>query len=219
MRQSTTRTTQIVGVLGVLALAWLLAGCTGFSQQFRATTSGIKIEYKVPRETLPVSNSPVRVLIKDERLDSEFLGNGARATFGSRVLGFFSFGLVSFAIPGEPSFQQTDLVGMFQRAFEERLNTNGIPLTKDSGKDGVVLEILVRNFRLDFNFGKWIGEAGYVMSMKQNSILLCEDRVSEEVAKFNTFGYGTGEAALSEVFGKAVNRANLSECLSRIETR
>ena len=215
MKRIAARTTRMASVSGVLALALLLTGCAGLSQQLGATTRGIKIEYKAPRETIPIPNEAIKVLVRDERLDTEFLGTGAKATMGSRVLGFFTFGIISLAVPGEPSFQQTDLVGMFQKAFEERLRTNGVSITGDSRVDGIVLEVLVRNFRLEFNFGKWIGEAGYIMSVKNNSALLCEDRVSEKVTKFNTFGYGTGEAALSEVFAKAVNRANLSECLSR----
>lgn len=219
MKRVAAQIIRTVGVVEALALAALLTGCAGLSQQFGATTSGMKIEYKVPRETFSIPNEAVRVLVRDERLDTEFLGAGAKSTMGSRVLGFFAFGIISLAVPGEPSFQQSDLVGIFQKAFEERLRANGISIARGSETNGIALEVLLRNFRLDFNFGKWVGEAGYVMSMRKNSVLLCEDRVSEKVTKFNTFGYGTGEAALSEVFTKAVNRANLSECLSRIGTR
>jgi len=116
-------------------------------------------------------------------------------------------------------YYPTDLVGMFQRAFEERFSANGVPVVRAATEEGVVFEVLVRHFRLDFNFGQWIGEAGYVLRMEEGGKLLCEDSISEKVAKFNIFGYGSGEQAISEVFSKAVNRANLNICLSRLEAQ
>jgi len=207
------RWTHLVCLLSTSALM----GCAGLSQQLRATTSGIKVEYKVPTETLPIPTVPVQVVVRDERLDRELLGNGAKSSFGSRALGIFAFGLISLAVPGEPSFQQTDLVGMFQRAFEERCSSNGVPISKNAASEHITLEVLVRNFRLDFNFGKWISEAGYVLRMEEDGKLVCEDPISEKVTRFNAFGYGSGERAISEVFAKAVNRANLNMCLSRVE--
>ncbi len=217
MRQIITRVVSTTYMLGVLGITSAFTGCAGFSQQLQATTTGIKIEYKVPQETLPVPHAPVRVVIKDDRLDSEVLGVGARSTVGSRVLGLFAFGVVSLVVPSEPSFQQTDLVGMFQKAFEERLKSNGVEITRDSAANKITLEVVLRDFRLDFNFGKWIGEAGYVITMKEDSKVICEDRISEKVVRFNVWGYGSGEAALSEAFAKAVNRANLNGCLSRLK--
>ncbi|MBI3292175.1 MAG: hypothetical protein HYZ73_05125 [Elusimicrobia bacterium] len=172
-------------------------------------------------------------MVKDERLDREFLGPGVRTTFGARLLGVFAFGLISFAVPGEPTFQETDLVGIFQKAFEERFRANGVPVASGStgenfyqqhavvegggSSDPVTLEVLVRHLMLDFNFGKWIGEAGYVLRMKKGQELLCEDSISERVTRMNVWGFGSGERVISEAFAKAVNRANLSACLSRLE--
>lgn len=106
---------------------------------------------------------------------------------------------------------------MFRRAFEERFRSNGVPIRKDAATEQIVFAVLVRHFRLDFNFGKWISEAGYVLRMEEGGKLVCEDFISEKVVKFNAFGYGSGERAISEVFAKAINRANLNTCLSRVE--
>jgi len=183
----------------------------------RATYSGIKIEYKIPNETLPVPKSPVEIVVKDERLDREVLGPGAKSSFGSRVLGFFAFGIVSLAIPGEPSFQETDLAGIFQKAFSERLKAGGIPMAASSAKDKITLEVLVRHFNLDFSWGKCVGKAGYILRVQKGSRLLCEKSVSEQVTRGNMWGYGSGERALSEVFNQAVNQADLGACFSNLE--
>ncbi len=204
---------QIIGVTCLLFSVGL-SGCAGLSQQMRATYSGIKIEYKTPIETLPVPKSPVQIVVKDERLDREVLGPGAKSSFGSRALGFFAFGIASLAIPGEPSFQETDLEGIFRKAFSERLKTSNIPIAAESAGDQIVLEVLIRHFNLNFNWGKWLGKAGYVLRVRKGATLLCEESISEQVTRGNMWGYGSGECALSEVFVKAVNRANLASCFS-----
>ncbi len=201
----------------LVSVALAFGGCAGLSQQIRASTSGIAIKYKVPQESLPIPNTPIGISVLDERLDNEVIGPGARNSFGKKALGYLSFGLTFMPFSGDPSFQETDLVGIFKRAFEGRLRLNGVRVAENPAQADVVLEIHVRNVRLDFNFGQWWGEVGYVLQMKKGKELVGEDRINKKVSKFNMWGYGSGEAAISEAFSTAVNEANLSGLLSRLK--
>ena len=203
----------------VVSACFMFSGCAGFSRQLRASTSGIAIQYEVPKESLPTLDSTIGVLIKDERLDNELIGAGARNSFGKKVLGYLTFGLTFMPFSGDPSFQETDLAGLFQKAFYGRLGLNGVKIVENAAQADAVLEISLRNVRLDFNFGKWWGEVGYVLQLKKGTELIGEDRVSKKVSKFNMWGYGSGETAISEAFSSAVNESNLSGLLSRLRER
>jgi hypothetical protein len=100
--------------------------------------------------------------------------------------------------------------------MEERLKNNGIILSSGS-KSSVVLELSVRRFKLDFNFGKWIAEAGYVARSKNNGVVLCEKEIFEKTTKFNVYGYGSGEEAINDAFNKAINAFDVNACFSEFK--
>ena len=202
-------------LIGLVLVTSTSASCTGLSQQFHATYGGINIEYRVQKGRLKFPDAKVHVTVVDDRVDKEILGQGARSSFGSRVLGYLGFGLVYATVPGEPDFRgRMDMVEMFQKAFEERLRVNGVAIVPERGKADLELEVSVRHFRLDFHFSKWLGEVGLVARLRDKSAILCEETIHETARKFNVWGYGSGEGAISEAFNKAINEVSFVRCFN-----
>ena len=67
----------------LIAFATLLSGCAGLSQQYRASTQGISINYTVKKEQMINPKEKVLVSSSDERLDKELIGEGAKTTVGT----------------------------------------------------------------------------------------------------------------------------------------
>jgi len=201
---------KIVIIFGIA----LLAGCSGLSRQYRASTEGMSLKYIVKKEHLLNTPRPLNVLASDERIDKELIGDGAKSTVGNKFIGYLAFGVFYAAAPDQPTFQdKQDPIKVFKSAMEERLKNNGINISNDV-KSPIILELSVRRFKLDFNFGKWIAEAGYVARAKNNGVIICEKEIFEKTTKFNVYGYGSGEEAFNEAFNKAINALDVNACFN-----
>src|SRR4030066_1970777 len=86
----------------LIVFAVLLSGCAGLSQQYKASTEGISIDYTVKKEQFISLKEKVFISSSDERLDKEVIGDGAKPTIGTRVLGYVGFGIVYAAMPDQP---------------------------------------------------------------------------------------------------------------------
>lgn len=204
-------------LLLVIAFVTLLSSCAGLSQQYKASTEGISVSYTVHKEQFINPKAKVFISSSDERLDKEVIGDGAKSSVGTRVLGYVAFGVIYAAMPDQPTFKnQQDPVRIFKTAMSERLSKNGIILTNDKENDAITIDLLVRQFKLDFNFGKWTGEVGYVARINKNGEIVCENNIYENATAFNLYGFGSGEKAISEAFNKAIDRFDVNSCFSKL---
>ena len=204
-------------LLLIIAFVTLLSSCAGLSQQYKASTEGISVSYTVHKEQFINPKAKVFISSSDERLDKEVIGDGAKSSVGTRVLGYVAFGVIYAAMPDQPTFKdQQDPVRIFKTAMSERLSKNGIILTNDKENDAITIDLLVRQFKLDFNFGKWTGEVGYVARINKNGEIVCENNIYEKATAFNLYGFGSGEKAISEAFNKAIDRFDVNICFSKL---
>lgn len=205
-------------ILLVIAFVTLPSGCAGLSQQYRASTEGISINYTVKKEQLISPKEKVVISSSEERLDKEIIGDGAKGAVGTRVLGYVAFGVIYAAMPDQPTLKdQQDPIRIFKIALAERLSNNGITVINDKDNGTLAVELLVRQFKLDFNFGKWTGEVGYVARIKKNGEVVCQDDIYERATAFNLYGFGSGEKAINEAFGKAIDRLDINSCFSKLQ--
>lgn len=202
----------------VIGFVTLLSGCAGLSQQYRASTEGISINYTVKKEQLIIPKEQVVISSSEERLDKEIIGDGAKGAIGTRVLGYVAFGVIYAAMPDQPTLKdQQDPIQIFKTAMAERLSKNGITVTKDKDNERLTVDLMVKQFKIDFNFGKWTGEVGYVARVKKNGEVVCQDDIYEKATAFNLYGFGSGEKAINEAFGKAIDRLDINSCFSKLQ--
>jgi hypothetical protein len=209
----------LYNVVVIIAFATLLPGCAGLSQQYKASTQGIAINYTVNSELIVDPKAKVFVASSDERLDKEVFG---KLTVGNRVFGYVAFGVL-YAVADvtglnqiPATFKEEDPIQIFKTAIAERLSKNGITITNDK-ENAVIIDLLVRQFKLDFSFGNWSGEVGYVARVKRNGEVICENSIYEKASAFNLYGFGSGEKAISEAFNKAINRLDINSCFSKLQ--
>ncbi len=210
--------TSCYGLVAVIIFASLLSACAGLSQQYRASTEGIAINYTINKEQFFDPNVKVFIEASDERVDKDVIGDGAKPTVGTRAMAYIAFGVFYAAMPDQPTLKdQQDSVRIFQTATAERLSKNGVTVTNDKENEAIIIDLLVRQFKLDFNFGKWSGEVGYVAIIKKNGEVICESTIYEKVNAFNLYGFGSGEKAISEAFNKAINRLDINACFLKLK--
>jgi hypothetical protein len=205
-------------ILLAITLVILLSGCAGLSQQYRASNEGISVNYIVKKEQFISTKEKVIISSSDERLDKELIGEGAKSTVGTRVLGYIAFGVIYAVIPDQPTFKdQQDPIRIFKTAMTERLLKNDIVVTNNQEDGLLIIDLMVRQFKLDVNFGKWTGEVGYIARGKKNGEIICESNIYEKATAFNLYGVGSGERAVSEAFNKAIDRLDVNGCFSKFQ--
>lgn len=209
-------------LLLIIIVVILLSGCAGLSQQYKASTEGVSVNYTVNREQFVDPKAKVFISSNDERVDKEVIGDGAKPTVGQRILDsaalYIAFGVIYAAIPDQPNLRvQQDPIGIFKIATAERLSNNGIVITNHNENDVWAIDLLVGQFKLDFNFGKWTGEVGYVARVKKGGEIICENKIYEKATAFNLYGFGSGERAINEAFNKAINRLDINTCFSKVQ--
>ena len=205
-------------ILLVIVFVTLLSGCAGLSQQYKASTEGISINYTVKKEQLISPKEKVVISSSEDRLDKEIIGDGAKGTVGTRVLGYVAFGVIYAAMPDQPILKdQQDPIRIFKTAMAERLSKNGITVVNEKDNETLAVDLLVRQFKIDFNFGKWTGEVGSVAKIKKNGEVVCQDDIYEKATAFNVYGFGSGEKAINEAFGKAIDKLDINSCFSKLQ--
>ena len=67
-------------------------------------------------------------------------------------MGYVAFGVFYAGMPEQPTFKdQQDPIRIFKTAMTERLSKNGIIVINNQEDGALVLDFLVRQFKLDFN--------------------------------------------------------------------
>lgn len=219
----------------LLSISVSAFGCAGLSRQWKSTMDGMQIEYKVQKEQIKI-DKPVNIVIFDERENKDAIGGGAKYTMenplrgydvigkgaksimGNIEIGYFAFEvLLAFAPnePYQPFFQsKSKMDEMFLRAFSERLSRNGVELINTPKQKEYSVEVYLKNFLLDFHYGIWTGEVGYEAIIKEGDKVICDQVIFEKAKKFNFYGFGSGEEAVSAAFNLAINRLDLNGCFS-----
>ena len=129
-----------------------------------------------------------------------------------------AFGVIYAAMPDQPTLKdQQDPIRIFKTAMAERLSKNGITVTKDKDNETLTVDLLIRQFKIDFNFGKWTGGVGYVARIKKNGEVVCQDDIYEKATAFNLYGFGSGENVINEAFGKAIDSLDINSCFLKLQ--
>jgi len=201
----------------VVVSAIAVTGCSGLAQQMKATSQGLKVSYEVRKEEFGGFRGPLQIQVVDTRSDKEIVGPGAKPTIGQHVLGYLLLSVAyapAHALTGQGPHvtEESELPETIRRAFAERFSTNGLRVAHAGDAAPVLLEIELTKFFLDFSFGTWTAEAGYLAKLIENGAEVCRQSLEEKRTRFNVWGYASGEAALSDVFNAAVNAFTPTAC-------
>lgn len=208
---------KLCNLLAVGMIVILFGGCAGLSQQYKASSEGMAINYVVNKEQFVDPKVNIIVVSTDERIDKEVIGEGAKPSVGKRFIGYLAFGVFFAAFPDQPTLQdQEDPIRIFKTAMTERLSRNGVLIANNKDSDSIIIDLFVRTFKLDFHFGNWLGEVAYVAKVRRNEGIICENTIYKKSKVFNLYGYGSGEKAINEAFNEAINEMDINSCFSKL---
>lgn len=199
------RTTQLILLLVYI---WVIGAVVGAC----ASKSYIDVNYRLPVASDDLKGKRVFLECRDTRSDKTIFGQNAQAEF-KHFTGLFSLSVDQ----GKKPFVAGafDLPSLFKEAFKRRLENSGLDVIKQPEKTTPVLEIVIREFRLDLVDRKWVAVIRYEARLLKGDLLLVTKTISGDAERLKVIGQRDAEKVLGEIFTEIVNQLNLRKLLDR----
>ena len=197
------RTTQFISLLVYI---WVIGAVVGAC----ASKSYIDVNYRLPVASEDLKGKRVFLECRDIRSDKTIFGQNAQAEF-KHFTGLFSLSVNQ----GKKPFVAGafDLPSLFKEAFKRRLENSGLDVITQKEKTIPVLEIVIKEFRLDLVDRKWVAAIRYEARLLKGDLLLVTKTISGDAERLKVIGQGDAEKMLGEIFTDIVNRLNLGKLL------
>ncbi|HDM09003.1 MAG: hypothetical protein JRI39_08830 [Deltaproteobacteria bacterium] len=187
------------GIWVLWVLGFVIASC--------ASVYEVQILYKLPGPSGLLQGKSLKFTVIDERQIKEFLKAGAK-----RELKHFSNN-VSFAVAkyNEAGFKIGPLAPMaaLKKAFERRIENEGINLAKGVGPGIPELEIGVKDFSLDFAERRWVASISYEARLKVDGQVRATQFISGSAERFKVLRKKGADMAVGDIFTDTLNRLDL----------
>lgn len=199
------RTTQLILLLVYI---WVIGAVVGAC----ASKSYIDVNYRLPVASDDLKGKRVFLECRDIRSDKTIFGQNAQAEF-KHFTGLFALSVDQ----GKKPFVAGafDLPSLFKEAFKRRLENSGLDVIKQPEKTTPVLEIVIREFRLDLVDRKWVAGIKYEARLLKGDLLLVTTTISGDAERLKVIGQRDAEKVLGEIFTEIVNQLNLRKLLDR----
>jgi hypothetical protein len=199
------RTTQL---MLLLVYTWVIVAVVGAC----ASKSYIDVNYRLPVASDDLKGKRVFLECRDVRSDKTIFGQNAKDDF-KHFTGLFSLSVNQ----GQKPFVAGafDLPSLFKEAFKRRFENSGLDVLTQPEKTIPVLEIVIKEFRLDLVDRKWVAAIKYEARLLKGELLLVTKTISGDAERLKVIGQGDAEKVLGEIFTEIVNQLNLGKLLEQ----
>ncbi len=197
------RTIQLMLLLGSI---WVIVAVVGAC----APKSYIDVNYRLPVASDDLKGKRVFLECRDVRSDKTIFGQNAQTEF-KHFAGLFSLSVDQ----GKKPFVAGafDLPSLFKEAFKRKLENSGLDVITQKETTIPVLEIVIKEFRLDLVDRKWVAAIRYDALLLKGDLLLVTKTISGDAERVKVIGQGDAEKVLGEIFTEIVNQLNLGKLL------
>lgn len=199
------RTTQL---MLLLVYIWVIGAVVGAC----ASKSYIDVNYRLPVASDDLKGKRVFLECRDIRSDKTIFGQNAQAEF-KHFTGLFSLSVNQ----GKKPFVAGafDLPSLFKEAFKRRLENSGLDVLTLQEKTIPVLEIVIKEFRLDLVDRKWVTGISYEARLLKGDLLLVTKTISGDAERLKVIGQRDAEKVLGEMFTEIVNQLDFHKLLEQ----
>ena len=167
------------------------------------------VHYQLPPATAGLQGREVSLVIADIREDKALLSQSAAKSL-REFNGTYS--LVVLKADGSGNLLGVfDLEALMAETFKQRLNLLGLAVTPPAAVTENVLEIKLKEFKLDLSGRKWVVNASYQANLSGNGRLLATESVNGSAERLKVMGKSDAEKVLGELLTDMVNKLDLAK--------
>lgn len=183
----------------------------GILTSFCASKHFLKVNYQLPAEPTQLNNMSVSLALKDQREDPAFVTKSAKMALKS-FRGDFTL-IIGQENKNDRLAGAYSLCRMIRRIFRERLENAGIRVASEEERIEPIVEILLKDFKLDLVKRKWIVNMTYQANLIKQSRVVAGETVRGSAERMRVVGSKDAEMIIGELITDVVNRLNLKELL------
>lgn len=190
-----------------LALAVFAGACS--SKPF------LKVQYQLPSTSRALEGKEVSLAVTDVRKNETFLSKNAKKSLKD-FKGTFS--LVVMREDGSGNLVGAyDLNSLLNETFKQRLKNTGLQVTGTEDMTVPLLEIQLKEFKLDLVERKWIVSMNYQAILKKNGNLLASQSVNGSAERLKVMGKSDAENIMGELLTDMVNKLDLVKLFQQVQ--
>ena len=167
------------------------------------------VHYQLPSETLTAKEAQVSLIIKDQRVEQAVVTKNAKMALKD-FEGNFAL-IVAGDHKNERLMGAFSLNSMMKTIFKQRFENAGIRVAPETESQPTVVEIILKEFKLDLVKRKWVVQIIYQANLLQQNRFVGGRTISGSAERLHVVGSKDAEMVIGELITDAVNRLNLDE--------
>lgn len=183
----------------------------GILSSFCASKNYLTVNYKLPIESVGPQGTRVALRVKDIREDPNIVTPSAK-----KALKNFTG---NFALIVVQKNKEDRLVGAFslssmiKEIFYQRLKNAGVQVAAEEESGVPVLEIVLKEFKLDLVDRKWVITMNYQANLIKEDQFVAGEKISGSAERLRVVSGKNAERIIGDLVSDVVNRLNLKEFL------
>jgi uncharacterized lipoprotein YajG len=188
--------------------AILIIAAVAMATSFCAPKNFLVVNYQLPAEPEVPTKPSVSLVIKDSREDPAIVTRTAKT-----VLKDFHG---NFALIVDRENENSRLVGAFslhsliRELFKHRLENAGVRVAAEEESREIVVEIILKAFKLDFVERKWVINMTYQANLLKQDRFVSGETITGSAERLRIAGSKEAEKVVGELITDVVNRLNLN---------
>ena len=183
----------------------------GTLSSFCASKNLLTLKYRLPPPPVERKEMRVALEVKDAREDPQIVTKSAKMALKSFTGNFV-------LIVGQQN-KNDKLVGAFglsstiREIFKHRLENAGVVVAEEKDPSTPLVEIVLKEFKLDLQNRKWIITMNYQADLIKQSGLVTGQTINGSAERMRVVGSKDAEIVIGELVTDMVNKLNLNELL------
>ncbi|MGD8990534.1 MAG: hypothetical protein PVI00_03675 [Desulfobacterales bacterium] len=167
------------------------------------------VQYQLPSETLTAKKAQVSLIIKDQRVEQAMVTKSAKMALKD-FEGNFAL-IVAGDNKNERLMGAFSLSSMMRTVFKQRFENAGIQVAPEIESQPTVVEIILKNFKLDLVKRKWVVQISYQANLLEQNRFAGGQTITGNAERLRVVGSKDAEKVIGELITDAVNRLNVDE--------
>lgn len=191
--------------------AILIVLSIGILSSFCASKNFLTVKYQLPPEPVERKEMRVALAVKDIRESPDIATKSARTAL-KNFSGHFAL-IVAQENKNDKLVGAFGLNSMIKEIFKHRLENAGMVVAAEEDPSTPVLEIVLKEFKLDLDNRKWIITMNYQANLIKQNKIVAGETVSGSAERLRVVGSKDAEMIVGELVTEVANKLNLNAFL------
>lgn len=191
--------------------AVLIVCSIGMMSSFCASKNFLTVKYQLPPEPAERKEMRVALAVKDLRENPDIATQSARTAL-KNFSGHFAL-IVAQENKNDKLVGAFGLNSMIKEVFKHRLENAGVVVAAEEDPATPVLEIVLKEFKLDLDNRKWIITMNYQANLIKQNKIAAGETVSGSAERLRVVGSKDAEMIIGELVTEVANKLNLNALL------